>query len=121
VSRLEKVVGLALVVVGAGDRWFRRFCGTAIAWLAEPKAGVVPVPPVAPPPPGPSGAEALRALAQASGGKVCTPDESRDLVASLAQLRGPAPPAPSRDLWVIAGGAAAALCGAFFLLRGRAT
>jgi hypothetical protein len=105
----------------AGDRWFWRFYGTAIAWLAEPKAGVVPVPPVAPPPPGPSGAEALRALVQASGGRVCTPDESRDLVASLAQLRGPAPPAPSRDPWVIAGGAAAALCGAFFLLRGRAT
>ena len=114
--------------VDVGDRWFWRFYGAAIAWLAEPKIGVVPLPPVAPaaalappPPPVPSGAETLRELAQVTGGRVCTAAESGDLVASLAQLRGPVPPAPSRDPWTVAAGAVTALCGAFFLLRGRAT
>lgn len=113
----------------AGDTWFLRFYGAAIAWLAEPRAGVVatpkveppPPPPPAPPPPTPPGAAALRAIAESSGGKVCAPADASELVASLSRVRGPAPPAPPRDPWTIAMGAVVALCGAFFLWRGRGT
>jgi hypothetical protein len=110
--------------IDAGDRWFWRFYGAAIGWLAEPKAGVVPLPPVAPPPapvpPVPPGAAALHALAESSGGCVGATSDAAGLVVSLRQVQGPALPAPPRDPWMIAGGVAAAICGAFFLLRRRA-
>jgi hypothetical protein len=49
-----------------GDRYFWRFYRGAIDWLSEPKIERAP-PPGPPPVPG---VEAIRALAQASGGRV---------------------------------------------------
>ena len=106
-----------------GDRFFWRFYAAAIGWLAEPRVPPGPAPEVKPPEPQPvpPGSAALRALAEASGGRVCGPGDAADLVDSLRATRGPAPAAPAREPSMVAAGVATALCGAFFLLRGRAT
>jgi hypothetical protein len=56
-----------------------------------------------------------------SGGHWCTAGDAAGLIASLRQVRAPAPASRPRDPWVVASGIFAALCGVFFLLRGRGT
>jgi hypothetical protein len=110
--------------VDVGDLFFWRFYAGAIGWLAEPRVPLVPAPEVkAPEPeprPDPPGVAALRALAAASGGRVCGVEDAAGLAAALRRTRAPAAPA-SREPWAVAAGALAVLCGVFFLLRPRGT